>query len=148
MSVDDGLRSLFRKNISDAHWQTIERLLDRGVPDSNVCVDGSDVWIEFKATRKWYVRMRPEQVGWLLARERRGGRTVIAVRRRMVAGSPLTDQLWMIRGSAAAYVQDHGIKGLAGVNAFLGMWEGGPRRWDWSEIREILFYLNRRGEME
>lgn len=135
---DDGLRALFRKNVTRAHWQTIEHLLDRGVPDANVCIEGHDVWIEFKATKAWGVRMRPEQVGWLLARHRHGGSTVIAVRRRR----PGVDQLWLVRGHGAELVQSCGltpwINASARDSAFLGMWEGGPSRWRWDLVRGAL----------
>lgn len=136
MSVDDGLRPLFRKNVRQCHWQTIERLLDRGVPDSNVCIDGTDVWVEYKATKVWHVKMRTEQVGWLLTRERHGGRTVIAVRRR----NAKADQLWMVRGHQAALVQERGLVPWLTTPAegFLGMWEGGPSRWNWRSIRSLL----------
>jgi hypothetical protein len=137
VSVDDGLRALFRKRVRDAHWQTIERLLDRGVPDANVCLDSSEVWIEFKATRAWHVRLRAEQVGWLLARERHGGRTVIAVRRHRRD----CDQLWMIRGDQAALVQERGLVPWIDSRlprGLLGTWDGGPSRWNWEAVRAAL----------
>lgn len=143
MSSDDGLRPLFRKNIRDAHWQTIERLLDRGVPDSNVCVDGSESWIEYKATKKWYVKMRPEQIGWLLARERHGGRTFVAVRRRCAPGPrrEAADELWLLRGSAAVVLAERGLAAFIDLEApegLLGRWGGGPGAWPWGRVRELL----------
>jgi len=144
VSIDDGLRPLFRKHLKGCHWQTIERLLDRGVPDSNVCIDGRDVWIEYKATRVWHVKMRPEQVGWLLTRERHGGVTAIATRRRRVRGQPNLDQLWLVRGWQAGVLQERGLTACAAGDGFLGMWDGGPSRWDWEEVRELLRYQQRR----
>lgn len=143
VSVDDGLRGIFRKKIKDAHWQTIERLLDRGVPDSNVCLDGSECWIEYKATKKWYVRMRPEQVGWLLTRERHGGRTFVAVRRRVGAGPrrEAADELWLLRGSAAATLADRGLAAFLipqPPEGLLGRWSGGPGAWPWHDVRRLL----------
>jgi hypothetical protein len=142
MSVDDGLRPLFRKHLRGCHWQTIERLLDRGVPDSNLCVDGREVWLEYKATRIWHVKIRPEQVGWLLTRERHGGVTVIATRRRRVRGRPDLDQLWLVRGWQARVFQEHGLAAWSDPaqqsDGLLGVWEGGPSQWDWDAVREVL----------
>lgn len=149
MSVDDGLRKIFRQNIKGCHWQTIERLLDRGVPDSNLCVDGTDLWIEYKATRIWHVKIRPEQVGWLLTRERHGGVTVIATRRRNVRASPRTDQLWLVRGWQARLFQERGLLPWSGDGGFwerglIGVWDGGPSEWNWDAIRDLLTKQRRR----
>ena len=146
MSVDDGLRAIFRKKIRDAHWQTIERLLDRGVPDSNVCLSGSECWIEYKATKKWHVKVRPEQVGWLLARERHGGRTFVAVRRRRLASprSEGCDELWLFRGSAVGVLADRGLAAFLTSHApegLLGRWDGGPGAWPWLTVRALLAHV-------
>lgn len=146
--VDDGLRALFRSRVREAHWQTVEHLFDRGVPDSNVCVAGSEVWVEFKATRVWHVRMRPEQVGWLLTRSRHGGHCAVAVRRRFVKNAPDVDQLWLLDGIVAATLQTRGLAAwtdpLTMAPGFLGMWDGGPSRWDWDRVRNALWELGRR----
>lgn len=129
--VDDGLRLIFRKNIRKAHWQSVETgYTSRGVPDSNCCIQSVDFWVEFKSVRRgWAVKMRPEQVAWLVTRERHGGRTFIAVRRR-VSGA---DELWLYRGSDAREVMDAGL-----VHPPLLKETGGPARWKWDRIVDVL----------
>lgn len=149
MTIDGGLRKEFRRRIRDVHWQTIERLLDRGVPDSNVCCDGVDTWIEYKFTRKWYVKIRPEQIGWHLTRARHGGRSVIAVRQTIAPGprrGDAVDALWLIQGSAAAVLAEHGLQpyhrvlsgGARWPRDVLGRWYGGPGVWPWQDVRAVL----------
>lgn len=154
MSIDDGLRSLFRKHVPPPiHWLSVEVSTgQRGVPDSNFCVPGEvasvpgvDGWIEFKSTRGWEVTLRPEQVGWILTRERHGGRVFVAVRRRCEAGPRrvAADELWMFRGTAARELRDSGLRaGLDGgalpSGSLLGCWLGGPARWPWATIRGLL----------
>ena len=131
MSVDDGLRVLFRKNIRQCHWQSVETgFTSRGVPDSNCCLQGSESWIEFKSVRRgWAVKMRPEQVGWLLTRERHGGRTFVAVRRRAQGA----DELYLYRGTSARDLKDRGL-----LTPPILRCGGGPARWDWSAVEQTL----------
>ena len=133
MSVDDGLRALFRANLRKGfHWQSVETgFTSRGVPDSNCCcVPGVEFWVEFKSVRRgWAVKIRPEQVGWLLTRERHGGRTFVAVRRR-VEGA---DELYVYRGSVARDLKDRGLLAVPLLRC-----SGGPSRWDWDAVSSIL----------
>lgn len=132
MSVDDGLRALFRKHLKGFHWQSVETgFTSRGVPDSNYCSAGAEGWIEFKSVRRgWSVRVRPEQVAWLLIRQRHGGRTFIAVRRRTGA----EDELWIYRGDRAKDIAD---LGLTAPRPLL-VCGGGPGAWGWNEVARIL----------
>lgn len=137
MAIDDGLRALFRARLKNAHWQTIEGLFIPGIPDANVCLDSVEVWIEFKATKRWHLKMRPEQVGWMLTRERHGGRTAVAVRRRRSD----CDQLWLVRGDQAAILAELGLVPWAtgGRTAgLMGLWLGGPAHWNWPAVRAAL----------
>lgn len=148
---DDGLRALFRKHLpGPAHWQTIEHLLDRGTPDSNVCLStplmcddgtamgyaGTEIWIEYKSVKcGWAVSIRPEQVAWALRRTRMGGRVVIAIRRRVIKDG--CDDLYLVPGAMTRELKDHGIKSGFLVQS-IGRWSGGPRHWNWAEVREAL----------
>lgn len=150
MSVDDGLRGLFRKHLpGPCHWQTIERLLDRGVPDSNVCLEGRECWIEYKAASQSFVKFRPEQIGWHLTRLRHGGRSFAAVRRR-TKRSDRWDELWLFWGAAAPRLAAEGLEAygcdpggplerpLGRSGDLLGAWAGGPARWPWGVVRGLL----------
>jgi hypothetical protein len=152
MAMDDGLRPLFRERIQ-AHWQSIETGgTGRGVPDSNVCLPSAgERWIEFKATAGWAVTLRPEQIGWLVTRERHGGVTFVAVRRRCDAGprrGGAVDELHLYRGFAARELKVHGLQHSSLIvphearvilaRAHRGLWQGGPSRWPLPEIRDIL----------
>lgn len=147
--VDNGLRPLFRKHVPrPCHWQSVETgQIARGVPDSNFCADGVEGWIEMKATRGMSVHMRPEQIGWLLTRARHGGRTFVAVRRHVIAGTRrnAADELWLFDGAAAEMLKTGGMATTAAAPSgsvpysrgrlLRGRWLGGPARWDWPAVR-------------
>jgi len=153
--IDGGLRSLFRERIPDFHWQSIETGgTGRGVPDSNYCCGGREGWIEYKVTAGWAVTLRPEQIGWLLRRSRAGGRVFVAVRRCCPAGPrrAASDELWLVRGSAAALLRTHGLRvllagtpqkaggpsGVRPADELVGVWRGGPAAWPWPALRAAL----------
>jgi len=94
---------------------------------------GVQGWVENKRTLGWAVTIRPEQVGWLLRRARMGGRCFIAVRRM----NGKSDELYMVHGRDAERLQDNGLKG---ANWILGVWSGGPARWDWGQVERLLVY--------
>lgn len=136
---DGNLRTLFRNYLPKFHWQTIETgLLGRGVPDSEYCYCGQSGWVEFKQTEAWAVDLDPEQVGWILRRRRAGGRAMIAVRQRCVAGPrrAARDLLWLVRGDYARELKDYGLK--CDARAVLGAWPGGPVNWPWIEVAHHL----------
>lgn len=140
MRQDGSLRSLFRKRLRVGfHWQSIETGgTGLGVPDSNYCCDGVEGWVEFKQTTGWAVSLRPEQVGWLVARSRAGGRVFVAVRR-LDRGGPrkggASDELWLLKGESARELKHDGLRCDVAV---LGAWGGGPSAWDWNEVRSLL----------
>jgi hypothetical protein len=105
----------------------------RGVPDSNYCVDGTEGWIEHKRAKRGRVDLSKEQVAWAERRMRHGGRVFLAVRE----GS----RLWLFAGGAMRAIRSaHGR--IAGAPA-LGEWAGGPARWGWDEVLELLKGLPR-----
>jgi hypothetical protein len=148
MSVDDGLRPLFRKYLPDFDWQSVETGgTGRGVPDSNFCArphhaghPGVEGWIEYKATRKHGIDLEPEQIGWITRRVRFGGRVFIAVRRRHSGGPRLgdpVDELWLMPGGLATLARVTGLRG-AEVQRQAHVWRGGPRGWDWRAVAAVL----------
>jgi len=137
---DGGLRPIFREHLRHMDWTSIETGgTGRGVADSNFCSNGTEGWVEFKQTEGYAVTLRPEQIAWISRRVRHGGRVLIAVRRWHDGGprrgSPC-DELWLLPGSVAALARAAGLRGVA--SSALGVWEGGPSRWDWGQIGQAL----------
>lgn len=134
MAIDGGLRPLFRKNLK-YHWQSIETgSTGLGVPDSNVCVNGIETWVEFKQTKGWTAGLRPEQVGWIFKRTSAGGRVLIAIRRQTTAGprkGSACDELWIYFGKDVRQLHAEGLRGGA---VPMVKSSGGPANWDWDEI--------------
>lgn len=141
MSIDGGLRALFHTRLkNNSHFQSIETGgTGLGIPDTNYCISGVEGWIEYKATSAWSVGVRPEQNSWHRTRTARGGRTFFAVRRQHDGGprkGDAVDELWLCHGRwswalMAGGLQHPEIK-------WLGVWSGGPARWDWDAVRQIL----------
>ena len=129
-SHDDGdLRALFRRHIK-GHWQRVDGI--PGVPDTNYCIDGTEGWIEFKATRYNAVKFRSTQPSWLMRRSAAGGRGWVAIRRwRLLIKRPI-DQLWMVPGHLAVDLSRHGLP----MGTLVG--ENGPDRWNWALVRSLL----------
>lgn len=122
--IDGGLRRIFHARLPHIHWQAMETgMTGGGVPDSNGCYDRKEFWVEYKKTNGWTVPLRPAQIGWHLRRQRAGGRTFIAVRRKDA-------ELWLFNGGHAKLLKIQGLKG----STPLGHWNGGPERWDWEKI--------------
>ncbi len=142
LAVADGGRRLpFRRGMPAADWCSIESgLTGAGIPDLNGCVGGCEFWVECKACTRWAVTVRPMQVGWPLRRARAGGRTFFAVRRRAPAGprrGDAVDELWLIRGSAAAELRDLGLRNNY-PDILLGLWRGGPSTRDTAAVQAAL----------
>lgn len=138
--ADGNLRSIFKSNLPEAHWVPVETWsTGQGVPDAEFCFPGGVAgWIENKKTGGWAVGLEPHQVAWHERRARVGGRTFIAVRRTVPAGprrGAAEDQLWLFPGSLARRLME---AGLLGPDKPAGCWNGGPARWGWAEIAEIL----------
>lgn len=145
MTVDAGLRPLFRKHLPQFDWQSIETGgTGRGIPDSNYCVMGThgighEGWIEYKSTDGYVVDLRPEQVGWIMRRVRRGGRVWIAVRRSHDGGprrGPPVDELWIFGGGLAVEAR---TGGLLAIENRARRWHHGPTAgWDWGAVAGVL----------
>ena len=142
MAVDGGLRQLFRQNIFNADFISIESgFTERGIPDLEYCLKGGTTgWVEMKKTNGDSVNhIKTEQIGWLERRRRYGGRAFMAIRK-MVDPGPrrvACDELHLILGEGARFARMTGL-GSVPVAMRVGTWAGGPSRWDWGEVREGL----------
>jgi len=72
-----------------AHVQRIEDKLSQGIPDINMCVNGTELWIETKVFSwpKRYntniaITFQPFQLPWLRERISAGGRCLVVARER------------------------------------------------------------------
>ncbi len=143
--IDGGLRQLFRANLPQFDWCSIESgSTGGGIPDMNYCgwhhdEYGVEGWLELKQTPGHRVTLRPEQVGWISRRVRNGGRVWIAVRQLAPKGPrrEARDALWLIPGADAKVAL---LEGLTGRHADLEWpcWEGGPAAWRWDHIAAQL----------
>lgn len=140
---DGGLRKEFRDRLPQFDWTSIETgAVAGGVPDSNYCCGGVEGWIEFKWTKGWTVPLRPAQVGWISRRVRHGGRVLVGLRQRCPPGprTEARDRLWILAGGAARELKVNGVGDSKRLppDAVLGWWDGGPARWDWSAVSDLL----------
>jgi hypothetical protein len=138
--MDGELRAIFQKHLPLAHWQAIESALTGpGIPDAEYCFPGGvSGWLEFKRTRPgspWTVDIRKEQVAWAERRLRKGGRIHLAVRQKHAPNRlrGALDALFLYRGADLRAVFQNGLK-----TPPLGLWHGGPARWDWAAIAREL----------
>jgi hypothetical protein len=138
---DDGLRDLFRVNLRDFDFQSVEMfLLASGVPDVNGCRKGVEFWIEMKRTSATAVAVRPGQVAWIERRLRHGGRVFVAVRQRSTAGprrGAARDVLWLLSGAAIRRLADGGLDAVDRRHV-LAVFDGGPAAWDWRTVADRL----------
>lgn len=140
MSIDGGLRQLFRQHLPMFDWCSLESSsTGGGIPDSNFCHEGIEGFVEFKQTQGWAVTLAPVQVGWVARRVRHGGRVWVAVRQRADAGPrrAAVDALWLIPGRLAREAKELGLRGPAGACA--AVQRGGPSKgWDWDAVAAVL----------
>lgn len=87
---EDSAWATLRANFAErqCHIQRFEDKLAHGIPDSNICYQGREFWLEGKFLRSYPKRvttrvqigLRPDQCNWLTARKRAGGVCVVWVR--------------------------------------------------------------------
>ena len=138
--MDGNLRQLFRAHLKDVFFTSVETgATGRGTPDSYAIYKGSSCWIEFKQTKAWKTTLTPEQISWHLRHSRNGGRSFIAVRRQhFLGGNNQYDELWIMDGNIADICTSLRDISLGLTN----IWSGGAARWDWNQIRQVLFGTN------
>lgn len=138
MSIDGGLRKLFREHVA-GDWASIESpFTSGGIPDSNFCINGIEGWLELKQTKGHAVTLLPAQIGWISRRVRNGGRVYIAVRQQAPAGPrrEARDSLWLFHGMWAKRAKVDGLRGAWSEQALV--WHGGPSQWDWAAVQARL----------
>ena len=96
---------LIKKNLKNVHLQRIETGgTGRGIPDVNGCSDSIEFWAELKVVNSGKkIRLRPEQIGWLIQRSKHGGKTFIIVR------AP-NSHIYLYNGEDAKEVLDEGLR--------------------------------------
>jgi hypothetical protein len=119
------------------HWQSIESgATGGGIPDLNGCFAGVEVWIECKrATGKTLTRcseIRPTQIAWAERRVRHFGRVFLAIRRH----DKTIDELLLYPASALR--QFHDGAWLGEIKPLIQC-AGGPAKWHWNTIEQMLF---------
>lgn len=141
---DAGLRVLLHTHLREGiAWSALEPGLGQapGVPDSvGAALPHGTFFVESKRADAWAVEVRPAQVAWTDTHLRHGGRCFIAVRRMTKGGpkmGPPCDELWLIDGHGIRELKDSGLRGVP-PSWVLGVWTGGPGRWDWAEVRHHL----------
>lgn len=140
MKSDGGLRALMQTHLPEIHWQAIETWsTGQGVPDANGCLDGKEFWLENKRTFGWKVDLSAQQIAWLERRARAGGRVFVAVRRMSAAGprkGGASDALYIFRGTDARTLAREGLQSATLMPLCSSF--GGPKSWDWAEVKRIL----------
>lgn len=139
--IDGGLWDLMKRHWpeSDVHWTRIETgYTVLGVPDVNGCWQGQDTWLELKGTSGWKPRVRPEQIGWAIRRGRAGGRVCLLTRRATAGGVRVApaDELYVHLWQDIERVAEVGLR--EGPPAAL-LCRGGPERWNWDLVHEVVF---------
>jgi len=136
---DGGLVGIIKKGLPTFHHQSVETFsTGQGVPDLNSCGEGVEFWLEAKQTKASSVDISSEQIAWAERRIRAGGKVFLAVRRLCSAGPrrEAKDELHLFNAKDMRYIM------LGGLNApeakALGIWRGGPARWDWERIKFFL----------
>jgi hypothetical protein len=126
--VDGDLRKIFRENLREAQWTSIESAITAaGIPDAEYCfAQGKSGWIEFKKTDTVRIHhLKKMQVAWMERRARLGGRAFVAIR--------CGDKLWLYDAASSRSLVENGL-----VSSSLGAWDGGPSQWNWRAIKDLL----------
>jgi Holliday junction resolvase len=134
---DGGIAGLLSARMPHVHWQSIETGgTGRGIPDLNACRDGREVWIELKRIDGWRINFRPEQVAWIERRTRVGGRVLVLARKK---GREVDDLMLLSPAAPRLLISQTAVRDLNFGSHILGVWTGGPTRWDWAGIERALF---------
>lgn len=135
--MDGELRRKFREHLPMVQWSTIETSqTEPGTPDLHGCYLGRDAWVEAKLTSGFAVHVKPTQVVWHTLRDAAGGSSFFAVRRHKRFKF---DELYLVEGRHAGRLKGVGLSGVP----HLGMFPGGPARWDWGRVLALLFAVSR-----
>lgn len=133
MTTDGGLPLLLMKELNERGFACrIETGgTGRGIPDIHYVIEGEAGWIECKFTSGNAIDIRPEQCAWAERYARNRGRVFLAIRQKKDNTRGKVDRLWLLGP------QHIRLKKLDEANALL-VADGGPARWNWDAIMELL----------
>lgn len=63
--------------VASGHKTRIENSITSGMPDAHICLNGVDLWIEFKVVKGGSPVIRPSQYAWHARRRSNGGKSFI-----------------------------------------------------------------------
>lgn len=114
------------------HISNIEsHLLSAGIPDQNIFLLGSDLWLELKIIRAETVKMRPTQRKWHTDRAAKGGLSWVLVL------DPHSEDILVVPGDVAA-----------GLPPRADAWRVAGTAWNIAAIPKLLLSLARRKPYE
>ena len=122
---ESNLWNNLRDKLKEVLWQRVETVgTGRGIADVFGVYESSCCWVELKVTTTNAVKLRPEQIAWLVKFGRAGVATYI-----LVGTNKRT--LHLFSGLDAREVRDQGLKhpSLLELSA----------PYDWEALRNILF---------
>ena len=67
------------KDHLSGHWTRIENGVGPGIPDSEGCYEGKQVWLELKIDQGGYIEFELAEHAWIFNRVMQGGRVFIVV---------------------------------------------------------------------
>jgi len=133
----DGLRGIVTRNLKNVHWQAFDI---HGLPNLNGCLEGKEFWVHCVVTTDFHARVPRSLAGWFKRRGATRGRIFVFIERTSLRGayrgSQEVDELWILDGRYASYLTAS-LKKLP-KRAVIGVWDGGPRGWDWQAIRQAI----------
>ena len=144
--MDGDINKLLKKYIPAAMWTRIEcGSIAPGTPDLHGILSGVSVWIETKRTLSWKVHnFAPAQIAFIESYARHGGRVFVAVRQLTASVSKPRDSLWLLSWRAPRFlIQGGSLMALPPEDVHV-LSAGGPAKWDWRDVENILFPRNLR----
>lgn len=128
------LWGLFKDHLPvGAHFQRVETGgTGLGIPDVNLCYDGSEIWVELKIISGKRVPLRPEQIAWHYKRFAAGGRTFILARDKFDGPRKgKGDTLYLWPGQLVLELNQKGIETGGGLIL--------PKPFDWPRLMKEIF---------
>lgn len=114
-----------------AHVCRIENTAGNGMSDVNMCKDGVEVWVELKMFKGKRLHFRTSQLGWIMTRQKFGGKVWVLARGE--------DGAWLYDAEKllACERRPEGDKAFSVVPDEFRWTTKKPFKWQ--ELREILF---------
>tara|TARA_R110000824_G_scaffold92279_1_gene224047 strand:+ start:252 stop:722 length:471 start_codon:yes stop_codon:yes gene_type:complete len=112
MTLEATFWKLLKKHLPiTCHTQRIETgSTGLGIPDVNLCWEGTELWIELKIVKGKRVELSPEQCAWHFRRNRAGGKSLIIARDKFDGvRKGKSDVIYIWNSSDVLKVQEQGI---------------------------------------